>query len=163
MTLTFRPVCEADIEELLDVRAVTRENALSRDQLARMGITAAVIAESLAAGTTRGWVCSCDARIVGFCIGASARGEVLVLALLPDYERQGIGKALLSRVVDWLVSFDPPRVWLGASPNPETRAYGFYRALGWRPTGEPDTHGDEILVLSKPGHSLQLPLTPATE
>ena len=117
------------------MRAATRENALSRDQLARMGITAAAITESLAAGTTRGWVCLRDSRIVGFCMGDSARGEVLVLALLPDHERQGIGKALLSRVVDWLRSFDPPRIWLGTSPNPDTRAYGFYRALGWRPTG----------------------------
>ena len=128
--MTIREVCEADIEGLLDVRAATRENALSRDQLARMGITAAAIAESLAAGTTRGWVCSHDSRMVGFCMGDSARGEVLVLALLPHYERQGIGKALLSRVVDWLGSFNPPRIWLGTSPNPDTRAYGFYRALG---------------------------------
>lgn len=150
MTVTFRQVCEADIEELLDVRAATRENALSRDQLARMGITAAAIAESLAAGTTRGWVCSRDSRIVGFCMGDSERGEVLVLALLPDYERRGIGKALLSRVVDWLGSFNPPRIWLGTSPNPDTRAHGFYRALGWQPTGETDAHGDEVLVLSQP-------------
>jgi hypothetical protein len=84
MNVTFRQVCAADIEELLDVRAATRENALSRDQLARMGITAAAIAESLGAGTTRGWICSRDSRIVGFCMGDSERAEVLVLALLPD-------------------------------------------------------------------------------
>ncbi len=132
------------------MRAATRENALSRDQLARMGITAAAIAQSLAAGTTRGWVCSYDSRIVGFCMGDSTRGEVLVLALLRDYERRGIGKALLSRVVDWLGSFNPPRIWLGTSPNADSRAYGFYRALGWRPTGETDAHGDEVLVLSQP-------------
>ena len=84
-------------------------------------------------------------------MGESDRGEVLVLAVLPEYERQGIGKSLLSLVVDWLRSFNPTRVWLGASPNPETRAYGFYRALGWRPIGETDTNGDEILVLSGEG------------
>ena len=129
------------------MRAATRENALSRAQLKQMGITAASVADGLAGGTLQGWVCSCDSRIVGFCMGDSERGEVGVLAVLPDYERRGIGKALLSRVVDWLGSFNPPSIWLGAPPNPDTRAHGFYRALGWRPTGETDAHGDQVLVL----------------
>ena len=34
--------------------------------------------------------------------------------------------------------------------EPETRAYGFHRSLGWRPVGERDSFGDEILVLSNP-------------
>jgi ribosomal protein S18 acetylase RimI-like enzyme len=146
--MIYREVCERDLDELLDVRATTRENALSREQLARMGITPASIAESIAGGRTKGWVCSSDSRIVGFCMGDSDRGEVIVLAVLPEYERKGIGRTLLSLVVDWLCAFNPTRVWLGASRDPATRAYGFYRALGWRPTGETDTHGDEILVLS---------------
>src|SRR5687768_794264 len=112
-----------------------------------MGITAASVAEGLAAGTLQGWVCSDDSRIVGFCMGDSERGEVGVLAVLPDYEGRGIGKALLSRVVDWLRMFDPPRIWLGAPRDPAARAYGFYRSLGWRPTGETDANGDEVLVL----------------
>jgi ribosomal protein S18 acetylase RimI-like enzyme len=153
MNVIFRKVCEPDIDELLNVRAATRENALSRDQLAQMGITPASIAESMAGGTAQGWVCASESRIVGFCMGDSDKGEVLVLAVLPDYERQGIGTALLSLVVEWLRSFNPTRIWLGASSNPATRAYGFYRALGWQPIGETDTHGDEILVLSKPAPS----------
>jgi GNAT superfamily N-acetyltransferase len=143
-------VRESDIEELFDVRAATRENALSPQQLEQMGITAASIREDLAAGTLQGWVCLHDSRIVGFCMGDSTRGEVGVLAVLPQYERRGIGTALLSRVVDWLRTFDPPRIWLGAPSNPQTRAYGFYRTLGWAPTGETDAHGDEVLVLSEP-------------
>jgi hypothetical protein len=38
-------------------------------------------------------------------------------------------------------------VWLAANPDPAGRAHGFYRALGWRPTGEMQHGGDEILVL----------------
>jgi hypothetical protein len=37
-------------------------------------------------------------------------------------------------------------VWLAANPDPAGRAHGFYRSLGWRPTGEMQ-HDDEILVL----------------
>lgn len=120
MSLTFREAHEGDLDELLDVRASTRENAIARAQLARMGITVASMSESMARGTLKGWVC--------------------------------FGKTLLSLVVEWLYSFNPARVWLGASPNPDTRAYGFYRALGWRPTGETDARGDEILVLTTRPH-----------
>jgi ribosomal protein S18 acetylase RimI-like enzyme len=148
MSLTFREAHEGDLDELLDVRAATRENAIARAQLARMGITVASMSESLARGTLKGWVCSSGSSIVGFCMGDSEKGEVAVLAILPAYEGRGIGRTLLSLVVEWLCSFNPARVWLGASPNPDTRAYGFYRALGWRPTGETDARGDEILVLT---------------
>jgi secondary thiamine-phosphate synthase enzyme len=147
----FRALREGDIEEIFDVRGATRENAISRERLAAMGITPASIAEHLAAGTTRGWVCSSGSRIVGFCIAERATGEVLVLAVLPAFEGRGIGKTLLSLAVEWLRSFTPARVWLGASSDPATRSYGFYRSLGWRPVGEKDTHGDEILALPGPG------------
>lgn len=157
MNLSFRDLCERDINELFDVRAATRENAIPRERLAHMGITPASIAESLVAGKTKGWVCSCESRIVGFCMGDSGRGAVLVLAVLPEYEGRGIGKTLLWLVVEWLRAFKPTRIWLAASPNADTRAYGFYRALGWRPIGETDANDDEILILPKPNHSLQRP------
>lgn len=151
--MRFRAMREDDVDELFDVRAATRENAISRERLAGMGITPASVADNLAAGRTRGWVCSCESRIVGFCIGESASGEVLVLAVLPEFEGRGIGKTLLSLAVDWLRSFRPGRIWLGASADPGTRSYGFYRSLGWRPVHEKDAHGDEVLVLPGPGGS----------
>ena len=147
MTVMFREIRAADIDELLRVRAATRENALSKERLALMGITAASIAESLTGGTVKGWACSCESRIVGFCMGDSASGEVLVLAVLPEAEGRGVGKTLLSLVVDWLGSFRPTRIWLGAPRDPHVRAYGFYRALGWKPVGETDANGDDVLVL----------------
>ena len=148
---TFRALHEREIEEIFDLRGATRESAISRERLAALGITSTSVAKHLAAGATRGWVCVAESRIVGFCIGEWATGEVLVLAVLPAFEGRGIGKTLLSLVVDWLRSFKPKRVWLGASSDPKTRSHGFYRALGGRPVGEKDTHGDEVLVLPSPG------------
>lgn len=85
---------------------------------------------------------------MGFCMGDSHSGEVLVLAVLPEAKGRGIGGTLLSLVIEWVRSFNPTRVWLGAPRDPALRAHGFYRALGWRPVGETDANGNEILVLT---------------
>ena len=76
----------------------------------------------------------------------------MVLAVLPEYEARGIGSRLLTLVVEWLRSCGHDRIWLAASPKPEVRAYGFYRSLGWHPTGERLQNGDEILVLAQSAH-----------
>lgn len=38
-------------------------------------------------------------------------------------------------------------LFLGCSTDPASRSYGFYRHLGWTPTGTLDDAGDEILTL----------------
>jgi GNAT superfamily N-acetyltransferase len=70
-----------------------------------------------------------------------------VLALLPEYESRGIGRTLLSRVAKDLWSLGFKRLFLGCSRNSSHRSYGFYRHLGWRPTGTFDAHADEVLEL----------------
>ena len=97
-------------------------------------------------GRLKGWVCLHESNLVGFCNGDVKTGEVLVLAVLPEYERRGIGTCLLSRVVECLRSLGCTTIWLAASPDPSVRAHGFYRSLGWRPNGKEDQNGDEILV-----------------
>jgi len=149
--IQVRRLREDDTEPVFDLRATTRENAVSRERLAELGVTPASVAEALARGETRGWVVGSGSRIAGFCIAHAARGEVLVLAVRPDFEGLGIGRALLSHAVEWLRTFAPARIWLGASDDPRTRSHGFYRSLAWRPTGERDGHGDEVLVLQEPG------------
>ncbi len=147
MNLLFRETREADIESLFWVRERTRENPVSREYLARIGVTPSSIAEALRSDQVRGWVCEHESAVVAFCSGEAATGDVLVLAVLPEYESKGIGKRLLTEVVHWLRSRGNEKVWLGASPDPSTRAYEFYRSQGWRPTGEMDGHGDEVLIL----------------
>jgi GNAT superfamily N-acetyltransferase len=126
---------------------MTRENAISSARLASLGITEDSLAKSMEAAQVMGHVCSDGDRIVGYCFGDRTTGEILVLALLPDYESRGIGKALLSLVVTDLWSIGFKRLFLGCSRNPAHRSHGFYRHLGWQSAGALDAHGDEILEL----------------
>jgi ribosomal protein S18 acetylase RimI-like enzyme len=147
--LMFRELQTTDIESLFSVRARTRENPISMAGLATLGITPESTRNAIARGWLRGWVCTAEGSVVGFCTGNSDTGEVMVLAVLPEYEARGIGRRLLSLVVEWLRSRNHDRIWLAASPDPKVRAYGFYRSLGWHATGEELRNGDEILVLAR--------------
>ena len=89
-------------------------------------------------------------KLVGYCFGARLTGEVVVLALLPEAECMGLGRRLLALVVQDLRSAGHSRLFLGCSPDPAGRSYGFYRHLGWRSTATFDRAGDEILELVAP-------------
>ena len=81
------------------------------------------------------------------CFGDVATGEIVVLALLPAHEGLGLGRQLLTMTVDHLKSLGHSRLFLGCSDDPSHRSYGFYRRLGWLPTGQRDGFGDEVLEL----------------
>ena len=147
-SLLFRETEPADLEGLFSVRARTKENAFSREQLAALGITPESTAKGLASGWLKSCVCSDAAQLVGFCSGDGRTGEILVLAVLPQYEHRGIGTGLLTRIVERLRSVGCKNIWLAASSDAKSRAYGFYRSRGWRPSGDRDERGDEILELS---------------
>src|SRR5262245_36824384 len=104
---------------------MTRQNAISVERLAAMGITVESWAEDIRAGVVPGHVCLCDERVVGYCFAARSSGEVVVLALLPEFEHQGIGKTLLHLVAQDLRDPGFRRLFLGCSPDPTTRSYGF--------------------------------------
>ncbi|WP_420821232.1 GNAT family N-acetyltransferase [Ramlibacter rhizophilus] len=72
-------------------------------------------------------------------------GEIVVLAILPEWEGRGIGKRLLAMAIEELATLGLARLFLGCSTDPNSRSYGFYRRLGWRSTGQIDAAGDEIL------------------
>ena len=133
---------------------MTRENAISTESLASLGITVESWGNAIADGSLPGYVCIDDGHIVGYCFGDKPTGEVVVVALLPAYEGRGIGKTLLLQVVHDLRSAGHTRLILGCSSDPSHRSYGFYRYLGWRPTGSFDDRDDEILELAAAGDTL---------
>ena len=149
----YRPAVASDAEACVVLRGKTRENAVSRERLARAGITVESWGDDIAAGRLPGHVCTLDGELIGYCFGDRPTGEVVVLALLPSFENLGIGKHLLSLVVADLHSFGHVRLFLGCSRDPSSRSYGFYRHRGWRSTGAVDGNDDEVLELIGPRRS----------
>jgi uncharacterized protein YhfF/GNAT superfamily N-acetyltransferase len=143
--LAYRAARPHDAAACVDLRGKTRENAVSAQRLSTAGITVESWSDSIRSGALLGYVCLSEGKMIGYCFGAKASGEVVVLALLPEFERQGIGRALLNQVVEGLRSIGFARLFLGCSRDPSTRSHGFYRHLGWRTTGTFDSAGDEVL------------------
>jgi len=124
---------------------MTRENAFSREQLSAIGVTLDSWEADIREGLLFGFVGLIDQKIIGYCFGIRGTGEIGVLALLPEYEGLGIGKALLGLVVDEFRTTGVTRLFLGCSIDPKVRSHGFYRHLGWIPTGIIDALNDEVL------------------
>jgi GNAT superfamily N-acetyltransferase len=122
-------------------------SANSRALLTKLGIKVRPSKADFLSGRMKMWECTADSQAVAHCAGDAATGEIIALSVIPGYEGQGIGRRLLAFVVDWLRSQGAERIWLAAPADPSLRAHGFYRTLGWRPTGEQNEGGSEILEL----------------
>jgi len=138
-----------DAAECVRLRGLTRENAVSEERLRGYGVTVQSWAADIESGALPGWVARSSGELVGYCFGAVKTGEVVVLALHPRQEGQGLGKQLLQLVVQQLRDHGHTRLFLGCSPDPQVRSYGFYRHLGWTSTGALDAHGDELLEFTQ--------------
>jgi ribosomal protein S18 acetylase RimI-like enzyme len=145
MQFKIRRALPADAAACVALRGRTRENAISPERLRAYGITVESWASDIATDTLAGHVCCLEDKLVGYCLGARLTGAVVVLALLPEAECMGLGRRLLALVIQDLRSAGHSRLFLGCSPDPAGRSYGFYRHLGWRSTATFDRAGDEIL------------------
>lgn len=115
---------------LFHVRPRTRENALTLEELQRLGIDPQSVTESLGQ-STKGWLCEESDRVVAFSMADRASAEFLVIAVLPEYERRGIGGKLMDLAEEWLAASGCTRAWLTTDVDTSLRAYGFYRKRGW--------------------------------
>ena len=147
MTLTYRPALPSDIASCIELRGKTRENAVSVARLKQLGVTLSSWSADVASGNLPGYVCLEHDQIVGYCFADKRTGEIVVLALLPKWEGEGIGRSLLAMMVTELARLGFRRLFLGCSSDPKVRSYGFYRRLGWRSTGAFDVNHDEVLEL----------------
>ncbi len=126
----FREIEPADVPGLFHVRARTRENAMTLEDLQRLGINPQSVAESLGR-STKGWVCCDSGRVVAFSMADRATGEFLVIAVLPEYEGNGVGGRLMAMAEEWLAASGCERAWLTTDLDTTLRACGFYRKRGW--------------------------------
>ena len=145
--MIFREIESNDIPGLFDVRLSANENQVTSEYLAGIGITPKSIADGLA-GPLKGWLCEVSGKVVGFSLGNKETGEMMVVAVLPEYEEMGIGKKLMKLIQEWLWACGHDEIWLLATPDPKLRASGFYEKLGWEKAGA-GNDGHEILKLYK--------------
>lgn len=143
--MKFRKIVKSDIKTILEIRISTKENHFSLSDLANIGITPQSLSEWLD-GTIKGWICEISGKAVGFAMGDSKTGEMLVIAIYPGYEKLGIGKKLMQLIQDWLWSFDQKELWLWSNHDSVVRAHGFYRKLGWIPTGEIEGNNEKLIL-----------------
>lgn len=159
--LLIRNAKVRDIDPCIDIRGRTRENPIDRATLNSIGINSENLRQAISQKDLVGIVCeSIDEHrtgktalakrkeIVGFCFAEPSSGEISSLAVLPDYENKSIGKLLLNTTINTLKALGCQKLWLATSPDAEIRAHGFYRHLGWKPSGKRNTYDDEILTLA---------------
>jgi ribosomal protein S18 acetylase RimI-like enzyme len=129
--VNIREITASDIPALFHVRPLTRENALTVEDLRAMSITPESVASWLRASTT-GWLFeTASGEVVGFCMADHSTGELLVLAVLAEHEGRGIGGSLMESAESWLARSGCTTAWLTTALDPTLRAYGFYRHRGW--------------------------------
>ena len=129
--MQFREIEDEDIPAIFEVRIATWHNDRAVEQMTKWGITHESVAAMLECGSHRGWLCEIDKRIVGFSMANRETGEMWVVAVLKEYEGEGIGRELMSLVENWLWSEGWAEIWLTTDPDETVRAVGFYRNIGW--------------------------------
>ncbi|MFQ1061965.1 GNAT family N-acetyltransferase [Bordetella trematum] len=142
----LRPAVPEDARECLRIRGLTRENAYSAQDLEALGITVQSWRAGIENGSCPGYVAHVDGQMAGYCFADRDSGEILVLALLPAHEGQGLGRALLERMIEDMRWRGFKRLFLACNSDPKVRSHGFYRHLGWEETGQRDEFGDDILA-----------------
>jgi len=147
MTISFEPAPASLSAEYVRLRGMTRANSASETRLRELGVTAESWAADIESGELIGRAAMDGSRVVGYCFGNTRTGEVVVLAVLPEVEAQGVGRRLLASVSEELRRQGHDRLFLGCSADPKVRSYGFYRHLGWTSTGAIDQRNDEVLEL----------------
>ncbi len=118
----------ADVPAMFDIRTRVRENALTRAQLAELGITEPGITDAVQADDCA-FVARMDGRVVGFAMIDAEAASLFALFVDPAREGMGIGRRLLAAAEEALFA-RADRIQLDTQPG--TRADGFYRRCGWQ-------------------------------
>jgi GNAT superfamily N-acetyltransferase len=127
--MSIRVATEADVEALFDIRTDVRENNMTREALAAIGVTPASVAEMLRTDS-RAWLAEWDERPAAFAMADAGRGTVFALFVRRGYEDRGLGRALLAEAATWLFGRGWDAIWLTTGAD-APGANAFYQRVGW--------------------------------
>ena len=132
MATIIRAAALTDVDRMHQIRMSVRENQL-RDPTR---VTVADYARYLAAPGAS-WVAEMDGRVAGFAIADVASRSIWALFVDPEYEGRGLGRQLLSKVVEYLFASSAEPINLSTEPG--TRAERLYLRSGWTHRGSLST------------------------
>jgi len=118
-----------DIDALFAIRTSVVQNHLSVAQMAGLGITPQVLADSIREAPCA-WVADVDGVRAAFAMVDLAEGEVFAMFVLPSHENLGMGRQLMA-VAEAALFEHHDTLFLITDGRDEIRANGFYRHLGW--------------------------------
>lgn len=127
MPAHIRLALPSDLADIFRVRTSVRENHLSVEQMAQMGITQEAVAGMLS-GSPCAWVAVVDGEVVGFSMIDIEEASLFAAFVLPAHEGKGLGGKLVAAAEERLFELHS-EIWL--ETGRDTRAAGFYRSLGW--------------------------------
>jgi GNAT superfamily N-acetyltransferase len=140
-----------DIETLFEIRTSVVENYQSREEIAKLGITPESVAEMLRTDCCA-WIAEISDRPIGFSIANATEKTIFGIFVLPEFEGQGVGRALMQTAENWFWSKGIEEIWLLTGNDSNLRAYGFYQHLNWIPVGvesDGDFQGEMKFVKSR--------------
>ena len=138
MQTLIRVATQDDIDTLFHIRTSVVQNHLSVEQMAELGITPQVLADSIRDAPCA-WVAEADGRPVAFAMVNLAEGEVFAMFVLPTHENLGLGRQLMA-VAEAALFEHHDKLFLITDGRDEIRANGFYQRLGWTLVGKAEDH-----------------------
>ncbi|OIN45320.1 GNAT family N-acetyltransferase [Pseudomonas azotoformans] len=134
MQTLIRAATQDDVDTLFTLRTSVVQNHLSVEQMAELGITPEVLADSIREAPCV-WIAEVDGRPVAFSMVDLATGEVFAMFVLPSHENLGLGRRLMA-VAEAALFEHHDRLFLITDGRDEIRANGFYQRLGWTLTAQ---------------------------
>lgn len=140
MQTHIRVATEDDVESLFTLRTSVVQNHLSVEQMADLGITPQVLADSIRQAPCV-WMAEVDGQPAAFSMIDLAAGEVFAMFVSPAYENLGLGRQLMA-VAEAALFEHHETLFLITDGRDEIRANGFYQRLGWTVVGA--VEGDDV-------------------
>ncbi len=140
MQTLIRAATQDDVEILFTLRTSVVQNHLSVEQMADLGITPQVLADSIRQAPCV-WIAEVNDQPAAFSMIDLAAGEVFAMFVSPAYENLGLGRQLMA-VAEAALFEHHETLFLITDGRDEIRANGFYQRLGWTVVGS--VEGDDV-------------------